>query len=181
MGRVIVLITGASGSGKTTVLKTLESMMPAGQVSMHYFDSIGVPGSEKMIEEYGSPEQWQKTTTEMWVEQLAAMNEPKLLILEGSFNPEFAINHIKKLGLQNVILFCLHAERSVREDRLIYDRKQPDLANQDMENFAQFLKRKTVELGGIVIESDEIDPIVNARDIIDCVRPFLLFPLKGKS
>jgi energy-coupling factor transporter ATP-binding protein EcfA2 len=164
--RLIILITGASGCGKTTLLKTLESMMPEGQVAMHYFDSLGVPSLEEMIEQYGSPEEWQKITTEKWIEKLAAMNEPKLLILEGSFNPEFAINHTQKLGLQNVLLFCLHAERSVREHRLIHDRKQPDLANQDMENFAQFLKCKAEELGGFLIESDKANPIVNAKEIL---------------
>ena len=50
--RLIILITGASGSGKTTVLKTLESMIPVGQVAMHYFDSLGVPSLEEMIEQF---------------------------------------------------------------------------------------------------------------------------------
>ncbi len=169
MKRQIVLITGASGSGKTTVLKTLEKMLPAEQIATYYFDSLGVPSLEEMIAEYGSPEQWQKATTEIWIEKLALINEPKLLILEGSFNPEFAVNALQNLGLTDYHLFCLHAERDVREHRLIHDRQQPELANQDMENFAQFLRRKTLELGGHIIKSPAIDSGFSAQQILNIV------------
>ena len=51
---MIIFITGASGAGKNTILKTIESKIA--NVSVNYFDDIGVPSFEKMITEYGSCE-----------------------------------------------------------------------------------------------------------------------------
>ncbi|MEK6734475.1 MAG: acetyltransferase, partial [Pseudomonadota bacterium] len=59
----IILITGASGSGKTSILKELEKILPKEQVSINYFDDIGIPSFEDMIKEYGSCEKWQEAIT----------------------------------------------------------------------------------------------------------------------
>lgn len=47
----IILITGASGGGKTTILKELEKMLSKEQVSINYFDDIGIPSFEDMTKE----------------------------------------------------------------------------------------------------------------------------------
>ncbi len=140
----VILITGASGVGKTTILKAIEQNLP--NSSIHYFDDIGVPSFEDMIKEYGSCEKWQETMTHRWTDKLEKIKDKEFIFLEGSFNPEFI-----KLR-RNYLMICIHADRSVREQRLL-NRKQPELASQDMENFAQMLKDKTLELGGIVIDS----------------------------
>jgi uridine kinase len=57
---MIILITGASGSGKTTILKAIEQQLPANKISVNYFDDIGVPSVEAMIAEYGSCENGKK-------------------------------------------------------------------------------------------------------------------------
>ncbi len=47
----------------------------------------------------------------------------------------------------------MHCDRSVREKRLMHNREQPELITKNIEYFVQFLKRKTLELGGIVIDT----------------------------
>ena len=47
---LIVLITGASGSGKTSVAQVLEQKFSKKTTSLYYFDDIGVPSTTKMIE-----------------------------------------------------------------------------------------------------------------------------------
>jgi len=158
----IILITGASGSGKTTILKELEKILLKGQVSINYFDDIGVPSFEDMVKEYGSCEKWQETMTHKWLEELSKIKDKKYIFLEGSFNPEF----IKFKG--SYLLICIHANRSVRKQRLL-KRNQPELANQDMENFAQILKNKTLALGGIVIDSSDKNADIIAEEIIDLI------------
>ncbi|MEK6733667.1 MAG: AAA family ATPase [Pseudomonadota bacterium] len=154
-----ILITGASGSGKTTILKALEKILPQEQTSTNYFDDIGIPSFEDMIKEYGSCEKWQEAITHKWIEKLSKIKDKKYIFLEGSFNPEFI--NIKN----NHLLICIHADRSVREQRLM-NRKQPELASQDMENFANLLKNKTLALGGIVIDSSIEKPEDIAKLII---------------
>ncbi len=151
---MLILITGASGSGKTTFLQALAQQIPAQDVAMFHFDDAGVPSTQEMIKQYGSPESWQKATTESWLKKISKIADKKTVILEDSFNPNFAVNYAKQVGLTNYKLICLYTDRSVRDKRLIELRKQPELATDDMENFAQFLKIQTLALGGTVINSD---------------------------
>lgn len=158
---LIILITGASGSGKTTILEEISKHLQKQSVKIFHFDDIGVPSLEEMVKEYGSPENWQKKMTEQWIDKLSRIKNIQIIFLEGSFNPEFAINALKKHSLENYRLFCIHSDRNVREQRLQHQRQQPELITDDMENFSQFLKRKTIELGGIVINNnDSSDEVV---------------------
>lgn len=151
---MLILITGASGSGKTTFLQSLARQLPTQDVVTFHFDDVGVPTPEEMIKKHGSVEGWQKATTEAWIEKISKITTKKTVILEGSFNPDFAVNHAQHLGIKNYKLICLHADRSIREKRLIEQRKQPELATDDMENFAQFLIARTLALGGTVVNSE---------------------------
>jgi uridine kinase len=156
---MIILITGASGSGKTTILKAIELLLPENQISVNYFDDIGVPSVDIMIAEYGSCEKWQEEMTHKWMEKLTQITDKEFIFLEGSFNPEFAKNYSH--------LFCIHADREIREMRLITQRNQPELASQDMEDFAQMLKNNTLKMGGIVVDSSIIKPEDIAKLIIN--------------
>jgi uridine kinase len=73
----IILITGASGSGKTIILKAIEQQLPENQISVNYFDDIGVPSSKAMIAQYGSCKKWQEAMTHKWIEKLAAFSNSK--------------------------------------------------------------------------------------------------------
>ncbi len=55
-GRIVIL-TGTSGSGKTTIAVRLGASPPAMRVL--HFDSIGAPSVADMIAGHGSPEGWQ--------------------------------------------------------------------------------------------------------------------------
>jgi aminoglycoside phosphotransferase (APT) family kinase protein/dephospho-CoA kinase len=156
----IILITGASGSGKTFVSKYL-----AEQYQVFNFDDIGVPTIDTMIREYGGAEQWQEWATRKWIEKLLAVKDQEIVILEGSFNPDFAVEFFKEKNFDNYKIICLHSTREVREKRLTQNRKQPDLATQDMENFTNILREKTLACGGVVIDS--------SGDIYDTVEKCL--------
>ncbi|MBP9792270.1 MAG: phosphotransferase [Rickettsiales bacterium] len=144
----IILITGASGSGKTFISKYL-----AEKYKVFYFDDIGVPSVDEMVLEYGGAEEWQKSMVQIWIEKLLALKDHQILILEGSFNPEFAVSLFQQYHFNNYKIICLHANKVVRDKRLIHNRKQPELANQDMENFANVLKEKTLNSGGVIIDT----------------------------
>jgi dephospho-CoA kinase len=166
---LIILITGASGSGKTTVLKELQKSLPYEQISIFHFDDIGVPSLETMIQEYGSPENWQQAMTELWITKLSKIKETKLIFLEGSFNPEFAINTLRKLSIKDYKLFCIHSDRAIREQRLQHQRNQPELITNNMEKFAQLLKQKTIEHEGIIVNNNNSTGEV-VQDIIKNIQ-----------
>ena len=168
MGKLI-FITGASGSGKTTLLKDIKKKLNPNLISINHFDDIGVPSFEDMIGDYGSSEKWQEAMTHKWIKNLTAIKDKKFIFLEGSFNPKFAINYLYQLKIKNYFLFCIDCERSEREKRLIEYRNQPELVTDDMENFAQLLKIKTVEYGGMIIKSKNgvSDEILSAIGVLN--------------
>jgi dephospho-CoA kinase len=168
----IILITGASGSGKSFISKYL-----AEKYKVFYFDDIGVPSVDEMVREYGGAEKWQKSMVYKWLEKLLNLQDYQILILEGSFNPEFAVSLFQECNFKNYKVICFHANKVIREKRLIHNRKQPELATQDMENFANILKEKTLNCGGVIIDTsgdvhaivkrclEEIEDVDLARDI----------------
>jgi uridine kinase len=166
---LIVVITGASGSGKTTVAKLLEQKFSKETTSLYYFDDIGIPSTTKMIEDHGSGEKWQQWATESWIERIHNINK-EVIFLEGSFYPEFAVNKIKDLLITKYLLICLYVERNVREKRLIEERKQLELVTQDMENYAQDLNLRTINIGGIVINSTDKSLSEIVQEITDLVN-----------
>ena len=54
----LFFVTGASGTGKTTVVKGLKARRP--DIVFRYFDTIGLPSQEEMAKEFGNGERWQR-------------------------------------------------------------------------------------------------------------------------
>ena len=54
----ILVVTGASGVGKTAAVNALNTRRIAG-VQCFHFDEIGVPSPAVMERDYGGDEQWQ--------------------------------------------------------------------------------------------------------------------------
>lgn len=166
----LVFITGASGTGKTFLTKALEQDLDPKFVSVNYFDQVGVPRIEEMIEKWGSAEKWQEITTYNWVQKLASIQDKKLIILEGQFNPQFALDACKEFKIQHFLFILLHADKKIREPRLIKQRVQPELANETMENWALFLMRKTQALGGAIIDTSDSDIESHLNKIADLIK-----------
>jgi predicted ATPase len=62
LARRLVILTGASGAGKTTIANAIEGRRPK-MADVNYFDRIGVPTPEAMIAGWGSGEAWQRAAS----------------------------------------------------------------------------------------------------------------------
>lgn len=135
----IYFVIGASGSGKTTILKCFESAIPSSCTLLH-FDSIGVPPFEEMEKEYGSIEEWQRIKTLEWVKKIA---EEKLSSSNIVFDAQIRPSFIKKacdlyeVDYEVVLFDCAD---TVRKKRLI-SRGHPELADKNMMNWSAFLRK----------------------------------------
>src|SRR5215471_2397787 len=88
-----VVLTGASGAGKTTIAHSVEKLgLPNCEV--HFFDSIGVPSVEQRRSEYGPRHEpggaWQRAMTLQWVSRIRAVLERGTsVLLEGQMRIAF--------------------------------------------------------------------------------------------
>jgi dephospho-CoA kinase len=148
----LYFITGASGAGKTTAIKNIE-LDKSDTVEFFFFDSVGVPSSEEMIEKFGNGEEWQRVTTHNWVKKIKdQVLTKKVAILDGQIRPSFIDEACKEQEINDyeVILFdCSNEERTKR----LHERNQPELANQDMMNWANYLREESIKRGYTILDN----------------------------
>jgi adenylate kinase family enzyme len=70
----LVILTGASGSGKTAIAKSIAENYPA--ITVFRFDSVGVSSSEELAS-FGNDHMpggtWMRDTTFKWMERIATV------------------------------------------------------------------------------------------------------------
>jgi dephospho-CoA kinase len=149
----IFFIIGASGSGKTTVIKALEKTSPP-DFKIFYFDSIGVPSLEEMNAKYNSPEEWQRIKTFEWVKKIKELFVSEInVILDGQIRPEFIEKACveSKSAYETVLFDCTD---KVRANRLIA-RGHPEMANEQMMNWAKYLRQESQKRSYQIIDNTD--------------------------
>lgn len=160
----LVVLTGASGAGKTTITKRIAAEAPAAIVCL-YFDSIGVPSPEQMVAEFGSVEDWQRAKTFEWIERIRKeyLSKGKSVLFDGQTRISFALDACRATGITNYEVVLVDCDDFSRENRVRVNRRQPELANERMMNWARFL-RSEAEASGVPIldtSGDSIDACVS--------------------
>jgi hypothetical protein len=152
----ILAVTGASGAGKTAVVRALEARALPG-VRCYYFDTIGVPSSDDMHRDFGGPERWQAVTTRRWVDHFAANPDAaELCVLDGQTRPSFVRSAAECAGIRVACVVLLDCAPGVRHARLIGPRDQPALSNPQMDCWAAYLRGQADALDLPVIDTTEI-------------------------
>jgi len=153
MAPAILVVTGASGSGKTAAVSALaERALPG--VRCYHFDAIGVPSREEMDREFGGGEQWQALKTQEWLVRLAADPDgAEVYVLDGQTRPTFVIKAAERSGIDGVRIVLLDCEHSVRHTRLTELRGQSELVNSQMDCWAAYLRGQADALDLPVIDT----------------------------
>jgi ABC-type taurine transport system ATPase subunit len=143
----LVVLTGASGSGKTTIARAVQQRH-AGLATVLFFDSIGVPSIERMIAHHGSGEAWQKAATLRWMERIAGMSvHTRNVLFEGQARISFLEEGVASVGIEDFHIVLVDCDDATRAHRLSLRRGQSELANPTMMNWAEVL-RAEAELAG---------------------------------
>jgi dephospho-CoA kinase len=164
----LFLVTGASGSGKTTAVKRFAELEPDG-LEFCYFDSIGVPSNEEMIQEFGSGENWRKVNTQAWIQKIQSEYLSNIdVIFDGQMRPSFIEEVCKAGNLRSYEVILFDCDNATRTKRLI-ERNHAELANQQMMNWAKYLRNECKEFGYKIIDNSKmtVDEGVQAlREIV---------------
>jgi broad-specificity NMP kinase len=158
----LLCITGASGAGKTTAVAALRGHIDRRVLPTLELDMLGVPSVEEMHAAWESPRGWQKAMTWHWVHTARHVYRTHpLVVLEGNFDPQYAIAACSAHRVRSAVVL-LHADDNVRTERLA-QRGQPELATDDMRQWASYLHEHTQQLGGAVIDAcDSVDQVIDA-------------------
>jgi len=138
--RSILVITGASGSGKTAIVTALSAQAAPG-IRYHHFDAVGVPNPETMTAQYGSPEGWQVAICHQWITRLATDPTDRALdVLEGQVRPGTVQEAFQTNRVRRGRILLLDCAPAAREARLHGPRNQPELATVQMTAWAAYLR-----------------------------------------
>ena len=160
---MIVIVTGASGAGKTTLVRALEARALPG-VRCHYLDSLGVPSGEEMIAEYGSTAAWQEAMTRRWITRLQKEAAP-IAVLDGQVDIAMARDCLADAGGPPSRIILIDCANAVRATRLRELRGRPELASRDMAVWATFLRWQAGSLGYPVIDTST-SPVETSADAL---------------
>ena len=151
---IILFITGASGAGKTYLVEKMEQLISHKKLGYFKFDTIGVPSFEEMEHDFGSGEKWQENATHRWVERFTKdAFIPQVVIFEGQYNLDFAIEACKKFGVKNYRIVVATAPDEVMTERLTRIRNQPELVTEDMFNWSKFLREQGEAKGALILDT----------------------------
>lgn len=143
---MLAVLTGASGSGKTTIAQALSVRADAKSWRICFFDSVGVPSSEQMILEYSSGEEWQRQTTKRWMHRIASEHLPEEhILLEGQMRIAFIREALAESDIADCRILLVDCDDETRRERLCHDRNSPHLADETMMLWAAYLRREAIE------------------------------------
>jgi hypothetical protein len=152
----LVLLTGASGSGKTAIAETIRIERPDLAEVLH-FDSIGVPSPEAMVAGWGSGEAWQRAMTLSWMARIAAISgQLRPVLFEGQMRLAFVKEGLLAAGIAAAHVILVDCDDATRTHRLTANRNQPELANPTMMIWAEFLRREAREAGCDVLDTSQL-------------------------
>ena len=151
----VLVVTGASGAGKTTVVHSVEARALPG-VRCYYYDAVGVPSVDDMHRDFGGPEQWQFVTTQRWIDHFAANPDAaELCVLDGQTRPSFVRRAAERAGIRFLRILLLDCTPAVRRARLAGERNQPELSNPRMDCWAAYLRGQADALDLPVIDTSD--------------------------
>lgn len=167
----IIFLTGASGAGKTTLLESFSSEIQDASIACLHFDSIGVPSEEEMVKNFGSPSEWQEAMTYLWVEKLISeFQNKKVVIIEGQVNLAFIVSAFEKINFSQYKIVLVHCDALIRHQRLHQDRNQPELINETMDTWSNFLKKQAIDMNAPILDATSM----NKNEILAWFKEFLL-------
>lgn len=150
-----VVLTGASGSGKTTIAQAIELLHP--EFNVYRFDTIGVPSAEVMAT-FGTGHQpggaWQRAMTLQWFERIAPVHAAGHPVLfEGQMRITFVQEAIRASRIAQARIILVECDDDLRAARLTHDRLQPELANENMMGWSRYLHQEAVETGYEILDT----------------------------
>ncbi len=162
----LVVLTGASGSGKTSIAKVIEAAHP--EITVFRFDSIGVPSAEAMATFEGG---WQRAMTLKWMERVApVLLSGRPVLFEGQMSIAFVQEALVAQQITHARVICVECSDETRTSRLTHDRQQPELANEQMVSWSRYLHAEAIAAGYEIMDTTEVPLDQSTNEVLSCLK-----------
>jgi hypothetical protein len=165
----LVILTGASGSGKTTIAETIERQRPE-LAHVFKFDRIGVPSPEERAAGWGSGGAWQRAMTIEWLARIKQHEVTLPVLFEGQMRLSFISEGLASAGIAGARIVLVHCDDATRMHRLCHERKQPELADANMMMWAEFLRREAEAGGFELLDTSRMSVAESVEDVCERLR-----------
>ena len=168
-----VILTGASGVGKTSIAQAIEDEYP--DVIVYQGDRIGLP-SEEILSGFGPVEgpggPLQRGFALHWIGVIApTLSSGRPVLLEASCRIAFLQEALKRHGVPHARVILVECDDQARDARLIHDRRQPELANENMRGWSRFLHEEALDAGYEILDTTHVPLVESVRHIGTYLRP----------
>jgi predicted kinase len=172
-GPKLVILTGASGSGKTAIAREIDTSHP--EIAVFRFDTIGVPSAEIMTT-YGNGYQpggaWQRAMTLEWLERIASvLKSGQRVLFEGQMRVAFVQEALDAQGITGARIICVECDDATRTARLTQERLQPELANESMMGWSRYLHQETITAGYEILDTTALSLTESIQQVLAALEP----------
>ena len=155
----ILVLTGASGAGKTTLILKLNELAIPGVEGINC-DRVKIESDEN---------DRQAAVLRYWISQLSGPEtEIELAVLDTQIRPHRALEVLGEASIDYAQIVLVDCDPVKRNQRLIMDRSQPDLANPQMDCWAAYLRGQADALKLPIIDTsnDSTDKSVMELELL---------------
>ena len=152
-----VILTGASGVGKTTIAQAIEESHPG--IAVYQGDRIGLPTDEILAgyghtDEPGGPAQ--RGFALYWIGVIAdKLKTGTPVLLETQCRIAFLHEALSLHSISNARTILVECSDLSRETRL-HGRGHPELANDKMSGWSRYLHREAEEFGHEILDTTDV-------------------------
>jgi len=151
---MLVFLTGACGAGKTSLANYLKETLEQSNYEIYQSDANPLPSNEEVERLYREGwSGWQRMNTRQWVDQLVQGYTDKTIIWDGQSDMNFIDESMADYLLPEYRIVLIECAPEEMFRRLIHERKQPDLANENQLSWRSYLHRQAMERNGLIIDS----------------------------
>ena len=170
MASPFIIMTGASGVGKTTIARTIRQSHPG--ISVFLDEELERP-SEAFMESIGPTEgpggPFQRGFALYSLPQLAELRENgKPLLLDCQCRIAFLEEAIAAARITDTRIVLVECDDPTRDARL-HGRGSPELAHAQMRNWSRYLHREAVEAGLAILDTGTQPLTESVAHILACL------------
>ena len=162
---MIIAITGASGVGKTTILKALAKKLSGNKhVRIFHFDDMELPDWDQLED----TKKWQEEATIGWIDRLVktARKENVHILFEGSTEIKFYEQGFNKHNFSDYKVLLFDCSQETMKNRLI-QRGQPELYQANMIGWLNYLRNDARVRNIEIIKTDESTVSEIGQSVVD--------------